>query len=257
MYGFRSSLRCPSTETYAVPCVEMRGVDRAKSSTGWFGGRPGMFLPDFRERRAAVPAHLQVPVVSPRPHNARHHRRFGDRDDRAVRRRRRRSSTAALTLPGDAHQRDGVAVDVLGQIVARDPRVALVVRLEQPVAAEPDDLRVVRRHDHRRVPVESIHVAGVRVEHVGRPAAAARRGSDLHRRRLPRLPGSPPARRRRLPAPACRACPPAPPAPPARPPCRPGCPARRPGASGARGRMLSPRPVRRSYRLVVSRPATR
>ena len=43
-------------------------------------------LADFRERRAAVAAHLQVAVVRARPHDARHHRRLGDGDDRAVRR---------------------------------------------------------------------------------------------------------------------------------------------------------------------------
>ena len=49
-------------------------------------------------------------------------------------------------VAGDAHQRDLAAVDLFREVGARDPGVALVVRLEQPVAAEPHDLRVVRRH---------------------------------------------------------------------------------------------------------------
>src|SRR6185437_1305484 len=58
--------------------------------------------------------------------------------------------------------------------------------LEQPVAAEIDDVRIVRREDERRVPVEAVGVARLRVDDVlaratasaaAAPAAAARRAA--------------------------------------------------------------------------------
>src|SRR5262245_35979840 len=44
MYGFRSSLRCPSTATYAVPASKCDASMR-EIQWRWFGGRPGRFLP--------------------------------------------------------------------------------------------------------------------------------------------------------------------------------------------------------------------
>src|SRR5262249_9189913 len=58
---------------------------------------------------------------------------------------------------------------LLALVVSREvgadllPRVAVVRSLEQYVTAEVDRLRIVRRSDDRRVPIEAILVAGNRV----------------------------------------------------------------------------------------------
>src|SRR5206468_12979447 len=75
---------------------------------------------------------------------------------------------APVTL--DAHRFDLGAIDLFGEVGARDPGIAAIVGLEEPVAAEPDDARVVGREDVRRVPVEAIHIARTRIDDIGSAA---------------------------------------------------------------------------------------
>ena len=98
-------------------------------------------------------------------------------------------------LAVDAHDRAIVAADVVRQVGRRHPRVAAVVRAEQPIAAEIDRARVVRREDERRVPVEAEvrarrrrrHDVAVRVA----AAAAELRGSAAEPVRIRALGGPP------------------------------------------------------------------
>ena len=210
--------------------VEVRGVDaRDPVRLSVARGRPGMFLPT--SVNVAPPSRLTWRLPSSVPA----HTTPGTTGD---------SETAMIVLYDDdavvlrelravsrhAHHRDLAAIDLLREIGARRPWVALVVRLEQAIAAQPDVLGLcgdsmngvfqLKRYVRRRG-----------VEHVRARATApatAAGGCCLGARRRR---GS--GRRR----PAC--CAP--------PPPRPRAPRRR---RRRRTDAHCPRPVRRSYRLV-------
>src|SRR5690349_18176291 len=114
----------------------------------------GNVLRDIGPRRTAVATNLHVAVVSADPQHTGHFRRLADRDDVTV------AGVAVMLrshrlIAGHAHDREGVAIDLFGEIVGRGPGIAAVQRLEQTIAADVEQTWVVRRHNDRRVPVEA------------------------------------------------------------------------------------------------------
>ena len=102
-------------------------------------GETGELARQVRPLISAVAGHLDEPVVRAHEQESGVDRRLGDRRDRAV-----------GHVPGDLRRVIG------GQVRAvHRPAVPAVVRLEQPVAAEVNDLGVVRRDQDRGVPVEA------------------------------------------------------------------------------------------------------
>ena len=119
-------------------------------------GTAGNLVDDVLPGVAAVAAHLEVAVVGADPD-----RLPGTTGDSLIVTMLLYDAAPSCfdaigAVPGDAHDRPIVAADVPGQVRRGHPRVAAVVRTEQPIAAEIDRARVVRREDERRVPVEAV-----------------------------------------------------------------------------------------------------
>ena len=113
--------------------IEMRRIN-PRDPVEMIRRQPRQVLSDLGEVHAAILADLDIAIVGSGPDDAGQDRRFGDRDDGAV-----GDDAVVLRELGDVaghtHQRHLVAIDLLAQIGARQPRVAAVVRLEQAVAA--------------------------------------------------------------------------------------------------------------------------
>ena len=196
------------------PGVEMRRLDARDVRLLRHARHP---IDDVLPRAAAVAADLQVAVVGAHPQDARHDGRLADRHDVAER-------GGAVVLRGhrrlavNAHDGPIVAADVLRQVRRGHPRVATIVRSEQPIPAEIDGRGVVPRQHERRVPVEAICGVG------------RRRRDDVARRPIPDRTPNCASVSGSAPSPAGGACWP---------------------RDGPRGRILTVRPVFRSSRLVA------
>ena len=112
-------------------------------------------LRDIRPRLAPVAADLYGAVVRAGPQDARGDRRFGNGRDFAIARRaivlRERRGVRE-----DPHDRQAVLVESPGEVLGDAPALAPVVGDEEAVAAQVDAVRVMRGHEDRGLPVESV-----------------------------------------------------------------------------------------------------